>query len=44
MNYRDSNNYSVLDCAADGGHEDVVQVLIDAGADVDTDNNDGRSP
>ena len=44
VNHRNSNNETALHCATNKGHRDVVQVLIDAGADVDTDNNDGRSP
>ena len=41
VNHRDMNNKTALDCAV---NKDVAQVLIDAGADTDTDNNDGRSP
>ena len=44
VNHRNNNNKTALRCAADEGKTDVVQVLIDAGADIDTDNNDGRSP
>ena len=38
------NNYTALHLAAINKHTDMVQVLIDAGADIDTQNNDGRSP
>ena len=45
VNRRDrSNNCTALDCAANKGHTDMVQVLIDAGAVRYTNNNDGRSP
>ena len=42
VNHRDSNNETALSCAVKKGHADVVQVLIDAGADIGTDNNDRR--
>ena len=45
LNYRDTeNNYTALQHAVEEGYTDVVQVLIDAGADVDTRGNLGRSP
>ena len=38
------NSYTALHHALDEGETDMVQVLIDAGADIDTQNNDGCSP
>ena len=39
-----TNNYTALHYAVVQGDMDVVQVLIDAGADIDTQNDLGRSP
>ena len=39
-----ASNHTALHLAAFKKHTDVVQVLVDAGADVNTQNNDGRSP
>ena len=45
LNYRDTeNNYTALQHAVEEGYTDVVQVLLEAGADVDTRGNLGRSP
>ena len=40
----DAYNHTALHLAANMKHTDAVQVLIDAGADIDTKNNEGRSP
>ena len=34
LNHRDTINYTALHCAVEERHTDVVQVLIDAGADL----------
>ena len=44
LNHQDSWNCTVLHCAAQENRSDVVQVLIDAGADIETKNDEGRSP
>ena len=45
VNYRQTDNYTALHCAVDEKpRTDVVQVLIDAGADIDAKNNEGCSP
>ena len=44
VNHRDQYNMTALHRAASKGHTDVVRVLIDAGADIDTKNDDGHSP
>ena len=44
LNQRDAGNHNALHLAAVNKHTDVVQVLIDAGADIDTQNYEGRSP
>ena len=44
VNIADDKGYTALHSAVDKGHVDVVQVLIDAGADIDAKNNMGRSP
>ena len=44
MNHRDSDNRTALCVAVDEERTDIVQVLIDAGADIDTQNNEGWSP
>ena len=44
MNHRDGNNRTALCVAVDEEHTDIVQVLFDAGADIDTQNNEGWSP
>ena len=40
----DSSNHTALHLAVFRKHTDVLQVLIDAGADIDTQNNDGYTP
>ena len=42
VNHRNDEGFTALHSAV--VHTDVVQVLIDAGADIDTKNKDGRSP
>ena len=42
LNHRGCENYTALHVAV--AHADVVQVLIDAGADIETKNTDGHSP
>ena len=44
LNRQVTNNYTALHCAVERKHADVVQVLIDAGADIETKNSKGRSP
>ena len=45
LNHKNAtNNYTALHLAVVQGEIDVVQVLIDAGADIDTQNDLGRSP
>ena len=44
LNHQGSVNYTALHYAVQKKHADVVQVLIDAGADIETRNDDGRSP
>ena len=44
LNHQDSRKYTVLHFAVEQKYADVVQVLIDAGADTETKNCDGRSP
>ena len=44
VNHRNAANYTALYYAVEDKHTDVVQVLIDAGADIETKNNDGNSP
>ena len=44
VNYFDMNKDTALHCAVKEGYPDVVQVLIDAGADINTRNNNGGSP
>ena len=44
LNHQDTKNYTPLHYAVQEKHADVVQVLIDAGADIETKNVDGRSP
>ena len=44
VNHRGAHNRTALDDAIDNQETDVVQVLIDAGAYIDTQNNEGRSP
>ena len=43
VNHRDSDNNTVLHCASGEGDADVVQLLIDAGADIEM-KNSGSSP
>ena len=40
----DASNHTALHLAVFRKHTDVMQVLIDAGADIDAQNNEGRSP
>ena len=44
LNHKDSKNYTALYIAVHHKHADVVQVLIDAGADIETKNDPGPSP
>ena len=44
VNHKKNNGVTALHCAVQKGHVDVVQVLIDAGADIDAKNEVGRSP
>ena len=44
MNHRDGSNRTALCVAADEEHTDIVQMLIGAGADIDTQNDEGWSP
>ena len=44
INYGSAVNYTALHCAVQKTCTDVVRVLIDAGADIEIKNNDGRSP
>ena len=44
LDHQDSNNCTALHFAVQEEHPDVVQVLIDAGADIETKNDEGRSP
>ena len=44
VNHRDGDNNTALQCAVEENQKDMVQVLIAAGADMDTENTDGRSP
>ena len=44
VNYRGMCSETALHCAVNQGHPDMVQVLIDVGADIDTRNDDGHSP
>ena len=44
LNHRGRNNCTVLHEAVYRKHADVVQVLIDAGADIEAKNDEGRSP
>ena len=44
LNHQDMSNYTALHYAVEQKHTDVVEVLIDAGADIETKNVDGRSP
>ena len=40
----DGNGNTPLHCAALGGHTDVAQLLVDAGADLEATNNEGDRP
>ena len=42
VNHRADDNKTALQCAVEENHTDIVQLLIDAGADMDTENTDGR--
>ena len=44
LNHQGGHNRTALHVAVQAKHGDVVQVLIDAGADIDTKDDDGRSP
>ena len=44
VNHQGMNNHTALHSAVDEGHPDVVQLLIDAGADIETKDTDGLSP
>ena len=44
LNDQDGENDTALHCAVEQNHPDMVQVLIDAGADIDTKNDRGHSP
>ena len=44
VNHRDSDNDTALYLARKENHTDIAQLLIAAGADMDTENTDGRSP
>ena len=44
VNHCDSENETALHCATNEGYTEVLQVLIEAGADIDTLNEDGHSP
>ena len=44
VNHRDSDNSTALHYAVEQSHTDIAQLLIAAGADMDTENTDGRSP
>ena len=44
LNCKGVYNSTASHVAVDGKHADVVQVLIDAGADIETKNDEGRSP
>ena len=44
LNHQESTNCTALHIAVKRKHADVVEVLIDAGADIETKNDEGRSP
>ena len=44
VNHQGMNNQTALHSAVDEGHPDVVQLLIDAGADIEVKDEVGRSP
>ena len=44
LNHRADDDKTALQCAVDQNHKDIAQLLIAAGADMDTENTDGRSP
>ena len=44
VNHRVGDDKTALHCAVHMNHSDVAQVLIDAGADIGTKDNEGRSP
>ena len=44
VNHRADDDKTALQCAVDQNHTDIAQLLIAAGADMDTENTDGRSP
>ena len=44
VNHEENKGYTALHCAVLEGHHDVVEVLIDAGADIDARTSEGRAP
>ena len=44
MNHPGAHGYTALHWAVKGNYPEVVQVLIDAGADIETEDEEGRSP
>ena len=44
VNHAENKSCTVLHCAVQEGHRSVVQVLIDAGVDIEAKNDVGRSP
>ena len=44
VNHKDTDGHTALRLAADQNHPDVLKVLIDAGADIETKNKEGCSP
>ena len=44
LNHRADDNKTALQYAVEQNHTDIAQLLIAAGADMDTENTDGRSP
>ena len=44
VNSKHTYGYTAVHVAAGNNHADVVELLIDAGADIEVKNNDGRSP
>lgn len=44
LNAQNHNGYTALHLAAQHGHSEIVQLLLEAGADPTTRNNEGRTP